>query len=104
MFTPLYWVVSECHKTHLGLKNLLLDSTLCSNSLELLVFFLDGRKVLWRKVTMVLRPGPRHNLKNSAVYSSCERLLSRATGNSDSQNAILESTDNTSTREIEVRK
>ncbi len=53
---------------------------------------------------MVLRPCPRHNFKNSAVYSSCERLLSRATGNSDSQNAILETTDNTSTREIEVRK
>ena len=35
LFTPLYWVVSKCHKVHLGLKNLLLHSTLCSNSLEL---------------------------------------------------------------------
>ena len=53
---------------------------------------------------MVLRPFTRHNFKNSAVYSSCECLLSEATGNSDSQNAILETTDNTSTLEIEVRK
>ncbi len=44
------------------------------------------------------------NLKNSAVYSSCECLLSRDTGNSDIQNAILETTENTSTWEIEVRK
>ncbi len=53
---------------------------------------------------MVLRPFTRHNFKNSAVYSSCECLLSEATGNSDSQNAILETTDNTSTWDIEVRK
>ncbi len=32
-------VVSEWYKAHLGLKNVLLDSTLCSNSLEILVFF-----------------------------------------------------------------
>ncbi len=48
---------------------------------------------------MELRP---LNFKNSAIYSSCECLLSKATGNSDSQNAILETTDNTSTWEIEV--
>ena len=53
---------------------------------------------------MVLRPFTRHNFKNSAVYSSCECLLSKATGNSDSQNAILETTENTSALEIEVRK
>ncbi len=41
---------------------------------------------------MVLRPFTRRNFKNSAVYSSCECLLSRATGNSDSQNVILENT------------
>ena len=52
---------------------------------------------------MVLRPDTRCNFKNSAVYSSCERLLSKATGNSDSQNVILETTENTSTREIEIK-
>ncbi len=36
------------------LKN---DSTLCSNSLELLVFF-SSRKMLWRMVTRVLDPLP----------------------------------------------
>ncbi len=84
---------------YLGLKNLQLHSTLCSNSLELLVF--SSRK---QKVTMVLRPFTKHNFKKSVVYSSCECLLSKANGNSDSWNAILETTDNTSTREIEVRK
>ncbi len=53
---------------------------------------------------MVLRPFTRLNFKNSAVYSSCELLLTIATGNSDSQNAILETTENTSTWGIEVRK
>ncbi len=52
---------------------------------------------------MVLRPFTKHNFKNSTIYSSCEYLLSKATGNSDSQNAILETTD-TSNREIEGRK
>ncbi len=51
---------------------------------------------------MVLSPFTRHNFKNSAV--SCECLLSEATGNSDSQNAILETTDNASSWNIEVRK
>ncbi len=45
---------------------------------------------------MVLRPFTRHDLKNLAVDSSCECPLSKATGNSDSQNAILETTENTS--------
>ncbi len=53
---------------------------------------------------MVLRPFTRHNFKNSAVYSNCGCLLSEATGNSDSQNAILETTENASIRDIEVRK
>ncbi len=53
---------------------------------------------------MVLGPFTRHNLNNSAVCSSCECLLSEAIGNSDSQNAILETTDNASSRDIEVRK
>ncbi len=43
---------------------------------------------------MVLRSFTRCNFKNSAVYNSCECLLSKATGNSDSQNAILETTEN----------
>ncbi len=60
--------------------------------------------MLWRKVTLVLRPFTRHNFKNLVVYSNCERLLSKATGDTDSQNAILGTTDNTSTLEIEVRK
>ncbi len=38
---------------------------------------------------MVFRPFNRLNFKNLAIYSSCECLLSRATGNSDSQNAIM---------------
>ncbi len=49
---------------------------------------------------MVLKPYTRRNkktTKNSAViYISCACLLSRATGNSDSQNAILETTQFTS--------
>ncbi len=49
---------------------------------------------------MVLRPFTRQNFQNSAVYSR----LSKATGNSDSQNVILDTTENTGTREIEVRK
>ncbi len=53
---------------------------------------------------MVLRSFTRRNFKNSAIYSSCECLVSKATGNSDSQNAILETTEDTSTQEIEVRK
>ncbi len=36
----------------------------------------------------------RCNFKNLAVCSSCECLLSNATGNSDSQTAILEITEN----------
>ncbi len=52
---------------------------------------------------MVLITFTRRNFKNSIVYSSCDCLLSEATGNSDSQSAILETTDNTSTRDIEVR-
>ncbi len=36
--------------------------------------------------------------------TSCRINLSKATGYSDSQNAILETTENTSTQEIEVRK
>ncbi len=36
--------------------------------------------------------------KISAV--SCERLLPKATDNSDSQNTILETTENSSTREV----
>ena len=56
--------------------------------------------MLWRKVTIVLRPFTRHN---SAVYSSCECPLSKATGNSDSQNAMLETTENTSTWEVEEK-
>ncbi len=50
---------------------------------------------------MILRPFTRHNFKTS-VYSSCECLLSKATGNSDSQNVILETTENTSTIEIRM--
>ncbi len=42
--------------------------------------------------------------KKLGFFSSYECLLSKATGNSDSQNAILETTDNTGTQEIEVRK
>ena len=38
LFTPSYEVVSECHKTQLDFKNVLLDSTMCSNSFELLAF------------------------------------------------------------------
>ena len=60
--------------------------------------------MLPRKVTMVLSPFTRHSFKNSAVYSSCECLLSEAIGNSDSRNVILEITDNASSRDIEVRK
>ncbi len=37
-YLPLRIRLSECHKVQLGIKNLLLYSTLCSNSLELLVF------------------------------------------------------------------
>ncbi len=51
---------------------------------------------------MVLRLFIRRNFKNLAVYSICECLLSNATGNSDSQNATLETTENTSTWEVEV--
>ncbi len=61
LFYSLYLVVTKWNKTHLGLKNLPLDSTLCSNSLELLVF--SSHKMLWRKVTMVLRPYTRLNFK-----------------------------------------
>ena len=100
--TSLSSVVHKCYKTHYCLQNLLLDSTLCSKSLKLLV--ISSRKMLRQKVTMVLGPFTRHNLNNSAVYSSCECLLSEATGNSDSQNAIFETTDNASSRDIEVRK
>ncbi len=59
LFTPLYWVVSECHKMHLGLKIVLLYSTLYSNFLELLVFL--SCKMLWQMVTMVLKPFTRYN-------------------------------------------
>ena len=57
---PLISFSPKCHKMQLGLKSLLLDSTLCSNSLELLVF--SSRTMLWRKVTMVLRPFTRCNI------------------------------------------
>ncbi len=50
-----FWMTQDA----LGLKNLLLDSTLCSNSLELLIFL--RRKMLWRMVTMVLKPFTRCN-------------------------------------------
>ena len=52
-FIVYVFVVSECHKMHLGFK----DSTLCSKSLELLVF--SSRKMLWGMVTMILRPFTR---------------------------------------------
>ncbi len=80
--------------------------TLCSNSLELLVVVFSSSKMLWRKVTMVLRPFTmlQWNTVEMPHLVSCECLLSKATGSSDSQNAILETTENTSTREIEVRK
>ncbi len=77
MFTPSHYVAYKCYKMHLGLKNVLLDSILCSKSLELLVF--SSCKMLWRKVTMVLRPFTRHNFKNSAIYDSCKFLLSKTT-------------------------
>ncbi len=100
LFTSLYWVASKCHETHLGLKNLLLHSTLCSNYLKRLFFFKS------RNVTAICYYGIETHFQNLAIYSTCERLLSEATGNSDShsQNAILETTDNTSSRDIEVRK
>ncbi len=34
-------------------------------------------------------------IKNSVIYNSCEFMLSKATGNLDSQNAILETSENT---------
>ncbi len=82
---------------HLGL-NLLLDSTLCSNSSNFLFVCFFKLQNVMAKVTMVLKPFTRHNFKN------CECLLSKATGNSDNQNVILETTENTSTWEVEVRK
>ncbi len=46
----------------------------------------------------------RRNFKKLAVYNSCECLMSKTTGSSDSQNAILETTENTNTQEVEERK
>ncbi len=60
LFAPLYYVVSKCHKMHLDLQNLLLDSKQCSNSLELLFFF-QVPKCYGESVTMVLKPFTRHN-------------------------------------------
>ncbi len=53
---------------------------------------------------MVLRLSlQRRNFKDSAINSSFECLLSNTTGNSGSQNVILETTENTTTWEIELR-
>ncbi len=53
---------------------------------------------------MILRSFTRRIFKTLLSIVSCEYLLSKATGNSDSQNAILEKTENTSIQEVEVRK
>ncbi len=69
---------------HLGLKNSRSDSTLCSNSLELLAF--SSRKMLWRMVTMVLNPLPDVIFKNNFAFLVATNVfLSKATTNSDSQ-------------------
>ncbi len=63
-----------------------MDSTLCSNSFKTSCFF---------------------KLQNVLVksYYSIETLYqTKATGNSDSQNAIVETTENTSAQEVEIRK
>ncbi len=65
LFTPFYWVVSKCHTTHLGLENLLFDTTLCSTSLELVLFCFQVAKCYSERL---LRPFTRHNFKNSVVY------------------------------------
>ncbi len=83
---------------HLDFKNLLLDSTLCRNSLEFLVF--SSRKMLWQLVIMVLKNYTRHFFFNSTFFSSYECLLSKATGNSDCQRGYKVAP---STRGIEVR-
>ena len=82
LFTPSHQVVSEWYKAHI--KNLLLDSTLCSNSLEILVF-LKSQITLRQVITMVLNPLPDIILKKLGLYNSYECLLSKVTGNSDSQ-------------------
>ncbi len=64
-------------------KNLLFYSTLCSNSLEFQVAKCYGGSLLW-----YLNPLPDVIFKNLAFFSSCECLLSKDTGNSDSQNDI----------------
>ncbi len=63
----------------------LLYSTLCSNSSEFLVF--SSRKMLWRMVTMVLKPFTRRNKKIglflvavSAFYSQNEIYILETTG------------------------
>ena len=53
---------------------------------------------------MVLRSFTRHNFKTRLFVVARTACYNKATGNSDSQNVILETTDNTSTRENEVRK
>ncbi len=65
------------------LKNLLLDSTLCSNSLEILVF-LKSHIMLRQMVTMELNP-LLDIIKKIGLYNSYECLLSKVTGKSDSQ-------------------
>ncbi len=84
LFTPPHQVVSEWYKAHLGLKNLLLDSTLCSNSLEIHVFFEVTNNVKANGYYGI-EQFTRRNKKNLCLYNSYECLLSKVTGNSDSQ-------------------
>ncbi len=65
------------------LRSLPLDLTLYSNSLELVVF--SSRKMLWRMITMILKPFTRHNKKTRPFLVPASTLLSKATANSDSQ-------------------
>ncbi len=51
-------------------------------------FFFLQKTGEWRMVTMVLTPFTRRNKKTWPFFSSCECLLSKDTGNSDSQNDI----------------
>ena len=71
---------------HFALTKLRLGSKLCNNSLELLVF--SSHKILWWVSTIVLKPITRRSFKNLSHFSTCECLLSNATGNSNSQNDI----------------
>ncbi len=65
----------------LSLKHLLLDSTLCSNSLELLLFFsffFPSHKTLWRMVTMDPLPYIKKNLNSAFLVAAsvcCQKLL-----------------------------